>query len=82
MGELRKVSGWLRKLLALTATKEWELSEMTAPVVVYSYIQCTAGCTDSLVFKKKKQKKKARGNDLFVLLLTNNMWETFGEVNN
>lgn len=79
MGELRKVAGWLRKLLALTAAKGWELSEMTAPVAVWSCIYCAAGCTGSLVLKKKK---KSEGNDLFVLLLTNNMWKTFGEVNN
>jgi len=37
-GEWRKVAGWLRKLLALRAAKEWELSEMTAPLAVCSCI--------------------------------------------
>lgn len=56
-GELGRVAGWLRKVLALTAAKEWELSEMTAPVEVCSCILCDVGCTDSLVKKIKKEEK-------------------------
>lgn len=83
-GELGRVAGWLRKLLALTAAREWELPEMTAPVEVFSCILCDVGCTDLLVKKIKKKEKKAGRNDLFdlfVLLLTNKMWKTFGQVN-
>lgn len=56
-GELGRVAGWLRKVLALTAAEEWELSEMTAPVEVCSCILCDVGCTDSLVKKIKKEEK-------------------------
>lgn len=57
---------------------------MTARVEVCSCILCDVGCTDSLVLKNIKKKKVGR-NDLyylFVLLLTNKMWKTFGQVNN
>lgn len=78
--ELGRVAGWLRNRVALTATKERELSEVTAPVEVCGCILYEVGCTDSLLFKEM-----VGGDDLydlFVLLLTNKMWRTFGQVNN
>lgn len=82
MGELGRAAGWLRKRLALTAAKEWELSGMTAPAEVCSCILYEVGCTDSLVLKKKKKVGRNDLYDLFALLLTNKMWKTFGQVNN
>lgn len=79
-GELGRVAGWLRKLLALTAAKEWGLSEMTAPAEVCRCILCQVGCTDSLAFKKKVGRNYLY--DLFVLSLylccwyTSKMWKT------
>lgn len=50
--------GWIGKSGSLaeksggSATKEWELSEMTALLEVCGYILCEVGCTDSLLFKE------------------------------